>query len=176
MCLWLHTIKVHSKIDSNTTPLHWIAQVVNCALRNLRWLSKFVRYWQESEHVVVYAYPKYPKHVQCLTYLVSMLATQELGFLRCQELCTQLCNMRQCIMRWWTKMNGTTTDLRISSPQLRALIMSSIKHTCVHFPATYSCPYRNPTTTIGHNVDSNSSPTIHHDICQPSALYSENWN
>ncbi len=39
-----------------------------------------------------------------------------------------------CNMRWWSRMNGTTMGLRISSRYLCAFKMPSIKCTCVRCP------------------------------------------
>ncbi|XP_073699787.1 beta-1,3-galactosyltransferase 1-like [Garra rufa] len=41
---------------------------------------------------------------------------------------------------------------------------------------TYTCPYHNPTTTMGHSIHKVdiSKPTQRHTRCLPSALYSEN--
>ncbi len=50
---------------------------VGCWSTPLQWLWEVAGYWQELEHAVVYADPEHPKHTQCVTCPVSMLAMQE---------------------------------------------------------------------------------------------------
>ncbi len=52
-------------------------------------------------------------------------------------------------------------------------------HLCL-LSITYTCPYHNPTATMGHLIttltSANRSPTRRLTCCLPSALYSENWD
>lgn len=54
-------------------------------------------------------------------------------------------------MRWWSWRNGTTMGLRILSRYACAFNMLSIKCTGV-WSITYSCPYLDPTATMGHLI------------------------
>ncbi len=69
-----------------------------------------------------------------------------------------------CNMRWCSWMNGTTMGLRISSRYQIHLCSLSI---------TYTCPYYNPTATMGHSIHNvDISKLLAH--MTPYTLYSEN--
>ncbi len=71
---------------------------MGCWSTPLQWLCEVAGYWQELEHAVVYADPENPKYAQWVTCPVSMLAMQVLDVFSFQELCTDPCNMRPCII------------------------------------------------------------------------------
>ncbi len=83
VCLRLATIKGNSKICSFT--VFWGGgatlriELIRLLIVSCKMLVQLAGYWQELEHAVLYADPLYPKHVQWVTCLVSMLAMQELG-------------------------------------------------------------------------------------------------
>ncbi len=146
---------------------------VECWSTPLQWLCEVAGYWQELEHVVVYADPEHPKHAKWVTCPVSMLAMQELG---CFQLpgnwCTDPCNMSVhypcCSMRWWSWMNGTTMGLRISSRYLLCIQNAINKMHLCSLSKTY--PYHNPTATMGHSIHTLNQQTAHphdaiHAVC-----------
>ncbi len=49
-------------------------------------------------YAVVYADPEHPKHAQCVTCPVSMLAMQELGCFQLPGIVSDPCNMGPCII------------------------------------------------------------------------------
>ncbi len=92
-----------------------------------------------------------------------------------QELCTDRCkhgavHYQCCNMSWWSKMNGTTIGLRISSRYLCAFKWPSMS-------ITFACPYHNSTATMGysiHNVDI-SKPLTHATPYTLSAFCPVQW-
>ncbi len=85
-----------------------------------------------------------------------------------------------CSMRWWSWMNGSTMDLRISSRCLCAFKMPSIKCTCVRLSITYACPCHNPTASMGHSIHSIhivdiSTPLTHTTPYTLSAICPVQW-
>ncbi len=139
---------------------------VECWSSPLQWLCEVAGYWQELEHAVVYGDPEHPKHAQWVTYPVSMLAMQELGCSRFQELCTDPCNMGPCIIMLQHEVmvmdewhNNGPQDLVTVSPCIQNAINKM--HLC-SLSITYACSYHNPTATMGysiHNIDINKPLT-----------------
>ncbi len=81
-----------------------------------------------------------------------------------------------CNMRWWSWMNGTTIDLRISSRYLCIQNAINKMHPC-SLSITCACPYHNPTATMGHsihNVDV-SKPLTHTTPYTLSAICPVQW-
>jgi hypothetical protein len=52
---------------------------VECCPTHLQWLCEVDGYWRELEHAVIHVDPEHPEHAQCVTWLVSMQAMEELG-------------------------------------------------------------------------------------------------
>ncbi len=100
-----------------------------------------------------------------------------------QELCTNLCNIRTCIIILQHEVMDVD-ELHNNGPQdlitLSLCIQNVINkmHLC-SLAITYACPYHNPTPYMGHsihNIDI-SKPLTHttpYTQWLPSALYSEN--
>ncbi len=76
-------------------------------------------------------------------------------------------------MRWWSWMNGTIMDLRISS-QYRIQNAINKMHLC-SLSITYTCPYHNPMGHSIHNVDI-SKPLTHKMPYTLSAICPIQWN
>ncbi len=94
-----------------------------------------------------------------------MLAMQELGCSRFQELCTDPCNMGPCIIMLQHEVM-VVDEWHNNGPQdlVCLCIQNAINkiHLCL-LSITYACPYNNPTATMGHlihNVDI-SKPLTH---------------
>ncbi len=86
-----------------------------------------------------------------------------------QILATWGCALSCCNMRWWSWMNGTTMG-PISSRYLCAFKMPSMS-------ITYTCPYHNPTATMGHSIRNIDimKPLTHTMSCTLSAIWPVQW-
>ena len=112
----------------------------------------------------IYVDPEHPKHAQLVTCLVSMQAMEELYHF--QELCTDPCDMGPCIIMLKHEVmaadewhDNESQDLFTVS--LCNQIAIDKMQFCLLFVA-YTCPYHNPTATMGHSVHNI-------DICKPFA-------
>ena len=84
-------------MQRDTSPLHRVDQAVDFGLLNvLRLFNGCAGYLRELEHAVVHVDPQHPKPAQLMTCLVRMQAMEELGHF--QELCTDPCDMVQCMI------------------------------------------------------------------------------
>ncbi len=154
---------------------------VGCWSTPLQWLCEVAGYWLELEHAVVYADPEHPKHTQCVTCPVSMLAMQEP---RCFQLTGIVYRSLQHgavhyhAATWghgreWRRKNWPQDLVTVS-----LCIQNAINkiHLC-SLSITYTCPYHNPTATMGHsihNVDI-SKPLIHTTPYTLSAICPVQW-
>jgi hypothetical protein len=72
---------------------------VECCPALLQRLCEVTGYWRELEPTVIHVDTEHPKHAQCVTCLVSMQATEQLGHIQLQlpGVCTDPCDMGLCI-------------------------------------------------------------------------------
>ncbi len=138
---------------------------MECWSTPLQWLCEVAGFWQKLEHAVVYADPEHLKHAQWVTCPVSMLAMQELG---CSQLpgivyrslgpCIIMLQHEVKLMDEWHNNGPLDFDT------IYLCIQNAInKMQLCSLSITYTCPYINPSATMGHsihNVDI-SKPLIH---------------
>ncbi len=145
----------------NTSPSHRVDQVVVCGLWNVApllfngcvKLLDIDRNWNTLSYTLIQSIPNMLNewHVRwvCWPY-------KNWDVFSFQELCTDTCNMRPCIIMLQHEvmvvgMNGTTMGLRISSWYLCIQNAINKMHLC-SLSITYACPYHNPTTTIVRSI------------------------
>ncbi len=168
VCLRLATIKGHSKMCSftvlggggsenqsvfgvtticltqcNTSPSHRVDQIVDCSLWKVGpllfngcvKLLDIGRDWNMLSYTQIQSIPNMLNgwHVWWVCW-----PCKKWDVFSFQELCTDPCNMRPCIIMLQHEviswMNGSTMGLRISSRYLCAIKMPSMKCTCVCCP------------------------------------------
>ncbi len=198
MCLRLDTIKAHFKcavllywgsknqsvsgvtticlMQCNTSPSHRVDQVVDCGLWNVEcWILAgtgtrcHIRRSRASQTCSMGDMSgEYAGHAKTGMFSASRNCVQNLvTWGRALS-----CMLQHEVMVEDEWHNNGPQDLVTVSLCIQNAINKM--HLC-SFSITYSCPYHNPTTTMGHSLTSaNRSPTRRHTHCLPSALYSEN--
>ncbi len=172
----------------NRSPSHKVDQVVDCGLWNVGPLlfngcAKLLdigRNWNTLSYTPIQSIPNMLNgwHVsgECAGH-------EWTGMFSASRNCVQILAtwgraLSCCNMRWWSWMkwhNNGPQDLVSVSLCIQNAINKM--HLC-SLSITYTCPYHNPTATMGHSFTAltwaNRSPTQRHTRCLPSALYSEN--
>ncbi len=145
----------------NTSPSHGVDQVVDCGLRNVGPLlfngcAKLLdigRNWNTLSYTPVQSIPNMLNgwHVRWVCW-----PCKNWDVFSFQELCTDPCNMGPCIIMLQHEVmvvdewhNNGPQDLVTVSLCIQKAINKM--HLCL-WSITYTCPYHNPTATMGHLI------------------------
>ncbi len=145
----------------NTSPSHWVDQVVYCGLWKVGPLLfngcwKFLdigRNWNTLSYTPIQSIPNMLNgwHLQWVCW-----PFKNWDVFSFQELCTDPCNMGPCIIMLQHDLM-VRDEWHNNGPQDLVTVTLCIQNAINKMPPcsfsiTYACPYHNPTATMGHSI------------------------